>query len=233
MPAPSDPDNFKVGTSKSASARRVLAGIASVLVVVLGFGVRIAIRHVVSSHKSSDAAPVTISMPALAEMPGLVPTLSVGAAYAVGDCLSMSDDVGAPDDFKVDCSAGQANYKVLKVVWNAPAQVDAAAPQCFPVAGNDAEIDKETADGIAYLYCLGSTVGVHDSRRAEPGDCLNVDLSTDDSHMVECSGAQANYVVIKRFDGTNDEAKCSAVAGSTAHVSIAQAPEVLLCLKGK
>jgi len=122
---------------------------------------------------------------------------------------------------------------VLKVISNVPSDVDAAAPQCFAVAGNDAELDKETLDDIAYLYCLGSTIGVHDSRRAQAGDCLSVDLSTDDSHMVECSGAQANYVVIKRFDGTNDEAKCSAVAGSTAHVSIAQAPEVLLCLKGK
>ena len=65
------------------------------------------------------------------------------------------------------------------------------------------------------------------------GDCLSVDLSTDDSHMVDCSNSTANYVVVKRFDGTNDESKCRAVAGSTAHVSIAQAPEVLLCLKGK
>jgi len=51
--------------------------------------------------------------------------------------------------------------------------------------------------------------------------------------MVDCSNSKANYVVVKRFDGTSDESKCSATAGSTAHVSLAQAPEVLLCLKGK
>ena len=232
MSMPSDPGGTKPQAPNGGSARRVLAGIAGVLVVALGIGVRFGIRHAAIVPTSSDAAPVTISVPPVPDM-SFLPTLGVGAAYAVGECLSMSDDVAAPDDFKADCSSSLANYRVLKVIWNAPSDLDAAAPQCFPVPGNDAELDKLTADDIAYLYCLGSTVGVHDSRRAQPGDCLSVDLSTDLSHMVDCSSAKANYVVVKRFDGTDDEMKCSALGDSTAHVSLTQAPEVLLCLKGK
>jgi hypothetical protein len=213
-----------------SSTRRVLAGVAAVLVVVLGFGLRVALRHVVSTHTSSIVTPQdTFSVPGLAQLESLAPSVGVGAAYAVGDCLSMSDS-GAPDDFKVDCSNSQADYKVLQIVQNAPPDLDTAAPQCFSVPGNDAALDKETADGIAYLYCLGSTVGVHSARRAEVGDCLSSDASGG-PRMVDCSDARAGYVVVGRFDGTNDQAKCGAVAGSTAHVSIAQEPQVLLCVK--
>jgi hypothetical protein len=225
---------------KQSTGKRVAAITGTVLVVVVGVAVRVGLRSAFN-HTSSSTPNVNISIPAIpTDLPSDLSSAAAGAGgglsgadYAVGECMDLQGTDSATDK-KVACTDSTANYKVLQVFPDVTGTISTDAQQCFSVSGNDDELDKTGADGTTvYLYCLGSTSDKHSPRRAQVGDCLDAPSSATDFFLVACSDSAANYVVLARYNGTNDTNKCNSVNGSTESFTLSNAPQVLLCGKQK
>jgi hypothetical protein len=211
---------------KPGLGNRIAAGAGILIIVVVGVLARGAVRHLFTHHTSSPAITFSTNPSGTATNAAS----GSGAAYAVGECMNLVGSVLATDS-KVSCGDSSAKYKVLSVVSGVTGSINTDAKQCYSVAGNDDEIDKTADNGTEFLYCLGSTSGKHSPRRANVGDCLDVPSSSTDYYLVGCSNSSANYVVLARFDNTNDTSKCDSVSGSTETFTLSSDPQLLLCGK--
>ncbi len=218
--------------------KRTISIITAVVVIIVGIAVRVGLKDVFD-HTSSTSPNVNISLPAIptdlaggGSSPSTGSGDAAGADYAVGECMDLQGTTMATDT-KVDCADSSANYKVLQVISDVSGTISTDAKQCFSVPGNDDELDKSGIGGTVYLYCLGSTTNKHSPRRAQQGDCLDAPSSTTDFYLVACSDPSANYVVLARFDDTNDTSKCDSVDGTTESFTLSNDPQVLLCGKTK
>ncbi|HEV3174038.1 MAG TPA: hypothetical protein VGZ32_27065 [Actinocrinis sp.] len=223
---------------KRTVGKRTISIISFAVIIIVGIAVRVGVKDLFD-HSASTSPNVNISLPAIpTELAGGGSSPSTGgggvagADYAVGDCMDLQGTTLATDT-KVDCSDSSANYKVLQVIPDVSGTISTDAKQCFSFPGNDDELDKPGTAGTVYLYCLGSTTNKHSPRRAQQGDCLDAPSSTTDFYLVACSDPSANYVVLARFDGTNDASKCDSVDGTTESFTLSNEPQVLLCGKTK
>ncbi|WP_419796428.1 LppU/SCO3897 family protein [Streptomyces fuscus] len=88
---------------------------------------------------------------------------------------------------------------------------------------------------VAILIAVGKWyLGKTDAESASVGSCMKNEGTQfkPDLKTVDCSGSDAEYKVVEKFDNTSDDSKCKGVAGAEiSYYQTGDGHDVVLCLK--
>jgi hypothetical protein len=149
---------------------------------------------------------VVVALVAIGAIFYVVNRKSNPANAKVGDCINYASDTNVK---VVDCTASDAEYKVVKRVDGTS---DSTA--CDGVADSDVSLFSEGGSDH-YTLCVSLVV--------KKGDCIS-----SDGDKVGCTDSTAAYQVSSILEGTQDESGCP--AGTDQFIKHESARQVI-CLK--